>query len=330
MLIAEHRLIGGGRAEIGMAEISFRFDRPRTVLSTSEYNGGIKKVYGVFNQELPPGVISAADLPGGTVPAYFAIRSEELGFSSASGLLTSARMPCYGYYSARAGEITVQAFATGGVEGNAARAGEAPLYGESASEFVPLGGTINLFVFLSFALSPGLLTRALVTLTEAKSALLAELGVFSTYGEHTATGTGTDGVIVAMNDGGRSYNDVGTHSEVGHLLAKAAKKAIASTLCRECYWGASARLSAARVLERLKGRVADKEALYGSFRQLSFAEQESLTEGLTVWYLIEERRAWNGLSAGVYGWLRAELMKKYPILSDWLCGPAFSGRKVSR
>ncbi|MDR2006245.1 MAG: adenosylcobinamide amidohydrolase [Acidaminococcales bacterium] len=326
MLIAKHRLIGGGRAEIGLEEISFRFDRPRTVLSTSEYNGGIKKIYGVFNQQLPPEVVSAADLPGGTAPAYFARRAEELNFPSASGLLTSARMPCYGCYSARAGDITVQAFATGGVEGNAARAGEAPLYQETAAGFAPLGGTINLFVFLSFVLSPGLLTRALIILTEAKSALLAELGIFSTYGEYAATGTGTDGVIIAMNDGGHSYNDVSTHSEIGYLLAKAAKEAIAFTLCRACYWSASAQLSAARMLERLSKGGADKETLYRSFRQLSFAEQESLTEGLTVWHLLEERRAWNGLSAAVYSWLCAELMKKHPILSDWLNDTSLSRR----
>jgi adenosylcobinamide amidohydrolase len=318
MLIQEHKLLGGGRAKIRPQEITFRFDCPRTVLSTSEYNGGIKKLYGVFNQELPPGITSAADLPGGSVPAYFELKAQEMGFLSASGLLTCARMPCYGCHTARSGDMAVQAFATGGVEGNAARAGEAPLYRETAEGFSPIGGTINLFVFLSFALRPGLLAKALITLTEAKSALLAELGVFSAYGEYTATGTGTDGVIVVMNDGGRCYNDVSVHSEAGHLLAKAAKAAIASTLCRECYWSAYAQLSAARVLEKLSKSIGGKENLYFRFRQLSFAEQESLTKGLSVWHLLKERRAWNGLSEDVYTWLCAETIKKYPILSDWI------------
>ena len=76
MLIAGHQLIGGGEAEVRPREISFRFNRPRTVLSTSEYNGGIKKLHGAFNQELHAGISSPSDLPGGAVAEYFRLRAE--------------------------------------------------------------------------------------------------------------------------------------------------------------------------------------------------------------------------------------------------------------
>ena len=316
MTIAQHRLTGGGLAQIRQDDILFCFDEPRTVLSSSEYSGGLNKLWGVFNQKLPSGIISDKDLPGGSVAGYFAEKTRSLGWPSASGLLTSARMQCHGHHIAGVGTLAVEAFATGGVEGNAARAGELPQYYENADGFSPLEGTINLFVFLSFALSPGLMTKALITLTEAKSALLAELGVFSTYGDYTATGTGTDGIIIAINDDAPEYHDVGTHSQIGYLLASAAKAAIAQTVCRECYWTAGAQQSAVRVLEKLPTK--DKAAVWTKFSSLTFDEQEALIHGLTVWHMLRERRYWGGLPDKAHNWLCTELFKKYPILQDWL------------
>jgi adenosylcobinamide amidohydrolase len=318
VIIKEHPLVGGGLAAVTADYMRFSFSRPRLVLSTSEYNGGITRLGGLFNQKLPPGIISAADLPGGSLTAYFARRAGELAIIPASGLLTSARMQCYGQAVVSGGGLVVQAFATGGVDGNAARAGERPQYRETARGFVPLGGTINLFVFLSFALPPGLLAKALITLTEAKSALLAELGVFSAYGDYTATGTGTDGAAIAIDEAGPRRSDAGTHAEVGYMLAAAARQAIAAALRNECYWGAGSQLSAIRVLEKLAADQGEREFYLAKFRRLSCSEQAQVTEGLAVWHVARERRAWQGWPDGAWRWLRAELVNRYPALSDWL------------
>ncbi len=320
MVIKTYKLSVGGLAQIMPNTMVFRFDKRRMAISTSDFAGGIAKVDGVFNQKLPKNILFGQDLPGGSVDAYLQGIAREQQLATASGLLTSARMECHGYALSQAKGAVVEVFATGGVEGNAARAGEVPLYEEqeNAGSFTPIGGTINLLVFLSFSLTPGGLTRSLITLTEAKSALLNELGVFSTYGQHTATGTGTDGIIVVMNDEGPLYQDVGSHSQIGYLLADTAKQAMARTLCQECYWTSGAQLLANSLLTRKATTKEEKIYYLTEFKKLSFDEQQALTEGLSVWHVIEERYAWGGLSDKVYGWLSEQLCKRYPILLKWL------------
>ena len=312
------KLLTGTVAVITENNMLFCFDKKRTVLSTSEYFGGINRLSGVFNQKLPKGVICANDLPGGSIEKYFALQSKQLGEKDMSCLLTSARMECHGHCRVKSGDISVEVFATGGVEGNAARAGELPQYRETKDGFSPIGGTINIFVFLSFALSPGLLSKTLITLTEAKSALLAELGVYSTYGMNTATGTGTDGIIVVMDDDGHCYNDVGTHSEIGWMLAEGVKKAVAETLLKECYWSASAQLSAKRLLEHDIWGKDTKAKIHASFSRLDIKSRKDLTDALSIFYAIREKREFGGISGESFNWLRDMLAEKYPVMKKWL------------
>lgn len=312
------RIFGGINMSVTENYMLFTFDKERTVLSTSEYLGGINKLAGVFNQKLPRGVICPSDLPGGSIEQYFALQSASLGHKSMSCLLTSARMECHGHSFLQEGGIAVEVFATGGVEGNAARAGELPQYKETEDGFSPLGGTINLFVFLSFALSQGLLSKTLITLTEAKSALLAELGVYSTYGLNTATGTGTDGIIVVMNDEGHCYNDVGTHSEIGWMLAEGVKRAVAETLVKECYWSASAQMSARRLIEHDAWSKEAKVRMHGAFAKFSISEREDLTEALSIYYMLREKLEFGGVSEKSYEWLLKVVAERYPVLSVWL------------
>ncbi|MFR1474361.1 MAG: adenosylcobinamide amidohydrolase [Hydrogeniiclostridium mannosilyticum] len=56
-----------------------------------------------------------------------------------------------------------------------------------------------MILLFSCKLSPGILTRALVTATEAKAAAVGELMVPSRYSHGIATGSGTDGVILSAD-----------------------------------------------------------------------------------------------------------------------------------
>ncbi len=318
MALKEYRLTGGGICSVEHTAMSFSFNKPRTCMSTGLPFGGIGRFDGVFNQRLPKGIKTEKDLPGGSIENYMASVCEKLGFSAGSGLLTSARMECLGHAIVFADGITVEVFATGGVEGNSARAGEAPQYRETANGFQPVGGTINLFVFLSFALPPGALARTFITVTEAKSALLAELGVFSIYGENTATGTGTDGAVIIMADGGPVYRDVGTHSEIGYLLAQGVKQAVGQTLANECYWTRGAQLMPKRLLLRLAKTRKQYNGYLPKFAALSFERQEQLIEGLSLWHTAKEQLAWGGISLSAFAWLEDGLRNKYPVLHDWL------------
>lgn len=318
MLLKEYKLLSGGTASITSENMVFVFERPRTVLSTSEYLGGINKLSGVVNQKLPEGIVYCHDLPGGSVVNYFALRAKQLGNERMSILLTSAKMQCYGHCLARNGEITVEAFATGGVQGNATRAGEPALYEETGAGFSPLEGTINLFVFLSFALPPGLMAKALITLTEAKSALLQELGVYSVYDEYTATGTSTDGVVIVINDEGFCYSDVGSHSQIGNMFANCAKQAIFQALRKECYITEKTQLSAKYLLEKLSKDHQAREIYFAKFNELSLDDKEQIIEALSIWHMLKEKHAFGGLPNQSFALLKQELFTKYSLIEDFL------------
>jgi adenosylcobinamide amidohydrolase len=147
---------------------------------------------------------------------------------------------------------------TGGVEGNAGRAGD-PAYGwegpdgyetlppdsqydrppsapEGPEGQPPPGhGTINVLLFCSLPLTPGALVRTIVTATEAKTAALQELAVNSRYSDGPATGTGTDqiGVAARMVPGRREMTSSGKHSKLGEMIALTVSSALKDVLARQ-------------------------------------------------------------------------------------------------
>lgn len=107
-------------------------------------------------------------------------------------------------------DLEVVTVCTGGVEGNAGRAGDPASYyepqEESADERAEKGGglepgTINAMIFINRELLPGAMVTAVLTATEAKTAALQELEIPSRYSEGLATGTGTDQIAVASRLG---------------------------------------------------------------------------------------------------------------------------------
>ncbi len=97
-------------------------------------------------------------------------------------------------------EVTVTSIVTAGVQGNAACAGDPTTWRETPereSQTALSGGTINIQVLLNCAVTEGALARAVVTMTEAKSAALQQLAVGSRYSAELATGTTTDQFCLA-------------------------------------------------------------------------------------------------------------------------------------
>ncbi len=95
-------------------------------------------------------------------------------------------------------ELKVCCLATAGAKGKALRTGvDKANYAEHDGNFRLTAGTINVVLLTNAALSGGAMARAIVTVTEAKTAVLQDLDVRSTYSPtYQATGTGTDNVIV--------------------------------------------------------------------------------------------------------------------------------------
>ncbi|MCS7222050.1 MAG: adenosylcobinamide amidohydrolase [Anaerolineae bacterium] len=135
-------------------------------------------------------------------------------------------------------DLEVIAICTGGVETNAGRAGDPASYHEAgeclelldASKAVT-SGTINTILLISCEVTPGALVKAVITATEAKTAVLQELAVPSCYSDGLATGTGTDQIAVACRLGTeKPLTDTGKHSKAGELIGRAVSEAVRQTL----------------------------------------------------------------------------------------------------
>ena len=135
-------------------------------------------------------------------------------------------------------DLTVVAVCTGGVEGNAGRAGDPATvyehegtYERISREEPVLNGTINTMLFINRELTSGAMVRTIMTATEAKTAVLQELAVNSRYSGRLATGTGTDQIGVASRLGtGMPLSSAGKHSVLGELIGKTVHDAIWETL----------------------------------------------------------------------------------------------------
>lgn len=94
-----------------------------------------------------------------------------------------------------------------------------------------LPSTINAIVVVDAAPEPGALVNAVMTVTEVKTALLAEAGVRCDDGT-LASGTSTDAVVVAATGRGRPCRFGGPVSELGAVVARAARTALGAGVRR--------------------------------------------------------------------------------------------------
>ncbi|MCW4019593.1 MAG: adenosylcobinamide amidohydrolase [Candidatus Bathyarchaeota archaeon] len=128
--------------------------------------------------------------------------------------------------------LEVCCLATAGAKGNALRTGvEVANYVEQPGYFVSTTGTINVIVLTNSTLSGGAMARAIVTVTEAKTAALQDLNVRSTScPQYQATGTGTDNVLVVSGTVGEPLLLTSGHVKLGELIGTSTKIVVAEAL----------------------------------------------------------------------------------------------------
>jgi iron complex transport system ATP-binding protein len=102
--------------------------------------------------------------------------------------------------------------------GNATAAGLSP----SAS---PQPGTINIIALLDANLSPAARVNAIITITEAKTALLQHWNL-RTPENFPATGTSTDAVVLACTGRGPRQSFAGPATAVGYLIGRTVRQAL--------------------------------------------------------------------------------------------------------
>jgi adenosylcobinamide amidohydrolase len=222
-----------------------RFLVPHRVLSTCQVRGGVREdLQVVVNRQVcePAGHCERMghDRPRDPLVEHADFCTEHGLDPQATAVLgTAANMRCAGVASESFRDLVVLAAATAGVEGNAGRAGDPATsfewdgrYERLVPNAVPEApGTINTMLFISHELTCGALTRALITATEAKTAVLQDLQVTSRYSQRRATGTGTDQLAVACRTGtGRPLTSAGLHGKLGELIGRAVGQAIREAL----------------------------------------------------------------------------------------------------
>jgi adenosylcobinamide amidohydrolase len=148
---------------------------------------------------------------------------------------TAANMIYASHKSASHESLRVDAIVTAGVEGNAATSGDPSQWAETPTGWTKLphvAGTINTIVLVNRPLKPEAQIRAVLTITEAKSAALMELGISSRYSQDLATGTGTDQICLGapLDRGAFEYSATNPHSKMGELLGVAVREATKDAL----------------------------------------------------------------------------------------------------
>lgn len=257
---------GGETVWLEEDTLVLEFPRPRIVCSTSPLNGGIAEcIRAVFNQECPP-VHTAQELPGGTVEAYLKYIAQKRGLKpgETTGLLTAASQRNAAVSCLSFRDLKVLAVATAGIDHNGGRPGDPASYYEEKGRFHILAGTINILLAVNACLPPPTLLKAIITATEAKSSALLELLAPSCYSVELATGSGTDGIIIAADPTAElQLTDAGHHSKLGELIGRTVKEAVQKALALETGLTPQRQLN---ILARLKRYGLDEKTVWEDFQ----------------------------------------------------------------
>jgi adenosylcobinamide amidohydrolase len=215
--------------------------RPHRVLSTSQVNGGLcEHVTHLVNHQSCEGAAHRERLDAivamGQIAYHHQVCQElSLNPQTTATMGTAANMQYAATVTAEYEAFSVTAIVTAGVQGNAGRAGDPSQYVERNGTYEPVvetqSGTINTMLLFNAALSQAALARAVVTMTEAKTAALQELAVSSRVSAELATGTGTDQFTIAsplLDPPAITWT--GQHAKVGELIGRAVHDATREAL----------------------------------------------------------------------------------------------------
>jgi adenosylcobinamide amidohydrolase/predicted amidohydrolase len=231
---AQARILRGERDGLWEKTLLVTFPQPRRVLSTFD---GLTVSRAAINLSAHPLLWQKL---GGDGQAYVEQRrayiAERLGIDAGEvvQMATAADLDNYSAVTKAYGPLTVTVLATAGARSNALRTGVdmgTHIEGESGDD---THGTINILVLTNARLTDGAMARAIVTVTEAKTAALQDLQVPSTYTPSVqATGTGTDSVVVVSGSSGPRATYAGGHSRLGGLIGAATHEAVVEALGKQ-------------------------------------------------------------------------------------------------
>lgn len=222
-----------------------KFNSERKVLST---NDGYIKAWLVINHSAHPelwkkiciekktekevgGMVYTKEIKK-EIAKKFEVNPEKIAMMATAADMDNLGVVTETYTTPQGIKLMVSALVTAGAESNALRTGLDKgryLEGELVDP-----GTVNILVLTNVTLSDQALARAIITITEAKTAAFQDLKVPSSYTKNVlATGTGTDSVIIVSGTEPPFITYAGGHSKIGELIGKAVYKAVKIALCKQ-------------------------------------------------------------------------------------------------
>ena len=210
--------IDGVETSVTREAVVVTADRELTVISSAFAGGGLARARSLVNLHV------AKNFPCADGDATVGVFVRRHGLPAPwVGMLTSAWTEKAQTAVETAAKITALVVATVGLSNGSAAGltGPAPV--------VP--GTINTLVVVDADPEPAAMINLVMTVTEVKTALLLESGLKSTDG-HFATGTSTDAVVVAATGRGPRCRFGGPISDLGWVVARAARHALGAGVAR--------------------------------------------------------------------------------------------------
>jgi adenosylcobinamide amidohydrolase len=233
-------------------------DSALKTVSSAYFNGGNKQVKTLLNVGVPEGY---SDLSLHLDPLELITQSAaKVGAKDYLAMITAAKIKNYSLQTKKTLDYLVSIIATAGCS-----------HGESSGEEMDvqeIAGTINIIVFIDGNPTDSCMVAALITATEAKSAVLRDFDVRSRYTGDSATGSITDAVTIASTGKGKPVALAGPASKLGKLVGSCTRRAVTEALLKqEPVWACRS------VADRLKERHLPLEKL---------ASEVSKIEGLAV------------------------------------------------
>jgi adenosylcobinamide amidohydrolase len=91
-------------------------------------------------------------------------------------------------------------------------------------------GTINIICLTTIGMVPAAMIEAVMTVTEAKAAVLQNLDIKSPVSNEPATGTGTDSIAIAADPQAEKIHYCGKHVLFGEIFARLVIEAVTSSI----------------------------------------------------------------------------------------------------
>lgn len=226
------------------------FKEPMSVTSTLE--GERQGMLAVGNHYSPPPCWSISHRLGFEGSLNRVCKAIGKDRATSGFLYTGADMMNLSVKKEQYRDMIVYALVTAGVESNAVR-----MSVDEGRFYEP--GTINIIIMTNMKLNSRARTRAVISVTEAKTAALEDLDVRSSVSPQRsqATGTGTDEVLV-VEGAGTPIENAGGHCKMGELIAKAVYEGVKEAVYRQ-----NAITAGRSVFRRLRERHFDLHGLLG-------------------------------------------------------------------